>query len=317
MDTHRDIRLLIRCAQMYYEEGMKQVDIGKQLGISKATVSRMLKQAKQNGIVTVKVENILPERHIEIERELENHFGLKEAIIVNIDNHNEVEIKKLLGFEGAKYLSRVINQNMIVGVSGGTTISKIAPNVINYRKNDITFVPLVGGTGQTNAELHSSNIALSLAKKYNAHGKILHAPSMVDNIENKKVFIEDNVIKSVLSLHKDLDIAVVGIGSVSSSSTMKLEGLFTDEEIYATKEKGAVGDICHRFINTNGSSNMFESNKRVIGIELNDLKKVPIVVGVSGNEYKSMAITAAMKAKLINVLITDSITAIKILKMKG
>jgi DNA-binding transcriptional regulator LsrR (DeoR family) len=48
---------------------------------------------------------------------------------------------------------------------------------------------------------------------------------------------------------------------------------------------------------------------RIIGIGLDDLKKVPWSVLVAGGEEKEAVIGAAMKGKFFNVLITNAKTA--------
>ncbi|MBV5336696.1 MAG: sugar-binding transcriptional regulator, partial [Deltaproteobacteria bacterium] len=52
-----------------------------------------------------------------------------------------------------------------------------------------------------------------------------------------------------------------------------------------------------------------ELNDRIIGIELDQLLKIPRVVGVAGGANKIEPIRAAMRGKLIDVLITDQATA--------
>jgi deoxyribonucleoside regulator len=55
---------------------------------------------------------------------------------------------------------------------------------------------------------------------------------------------------------------------------------------------------------------------RVIGIDLSTLSKAKRVVGIAGGIRKTAAIHAALKAKRINVLITDRATAERLLKFK-
>ena len=59
-----------------------QVEICNTLGLSRATVSRMLALGREQGIVKIEVINPISYDYGELEQKLEQRFGLKEAIIV-------------------------------------------------------------------------------------------------------------------------------------------------------------------------------------------------------------------------------------------
>ncbi|MFZ7120386.1 MAG: sugar-binding transcriptional regulator [Eubacteriaceae bacterium] len=315
MASNKDIRLIVRCSKMYYEESMKQEDIAVKLGISKATVSRILNTAKSMGIVKITVENPYPKEHIEIEKILEKKFQLKEVIIADIQTEDEDELRREIGKEAARYLQRVLKQDMLIGVASGTTLAAIPEFVDNNRNNQFTFVPIVGGNGQCNAEIQSNTIALNFARAFKANYKILHAPAMVEKLESKKAFIEDPGIKSVLSLTEKLDVALVGIGSSTSKSTVTMVAEFiTSDELVEMKKRGAIADVCNIFIDENGNEEKFSTNKRVISIRMDSLKRTPLTIAVAGNMLKADAIVGVMKTKLVDVLVTDICTAQEMIK---
>ncbi len=310
MSSNKDVRLIVRCAKMYHEENMKQDEIGQKLGISKATVSRLLKIAVDMGIVKITVRDQYSKELIDLEKALEGEYGLLEVIICDSNSGSEIEIKKSIAREAAKYLQRVLTPNSVIGVGNGTTLAAIADYVEVNRNTNLTFVPMTGGNGQINAEIHSNNIALHMAKAFKGNYKILYAPAMVEKVESKNTFIEDPGIKSVLSLSKELDVAIFGVGSSNSKSTVSVTAEYLSENEVADMESlGAAADICNIFIDESGSGDVFESNKRVIGIELNDLRSTPLKVVVSGYEDKAKAIKSVLKAHLADVLITDIETA--------
>jgi DNA-binding transcriptional regulator LsrR (DeoR family) len=77
---------------------------------------------------------------------------------------------------------------------------------------------------------------------------------------------------------------------------------------------GAVGDICLRFFDAQGNIIHSDIDERVIGITLEQLKKIDRVVGVTGGPVKEAAIRAALLGKFINVLVTDHLSAKKLLE---
>ncbi len=312
----KDIRLLVRCAQMYYEEGLNQAQISEKLKISKSSISRMLNSAKEEGIVQIKVNNPLPSEYIELEKQLEEKFGLKEAIVVDSKSNEPDEIKEELAKAGAEYLSRIVKNNYIVGVSWGTTLKKIPKYINNTRSHNITFVPMLGGIGQSNIDIHPNQIAMELAKVFNGDYKLLHAPCIVDDDKRKEAIIQERSIQNIFKLIEKIDVALIGIGSpVLNTHNMVQSGYYSEEDMNDLVEKGAVADLCSLIIDEHGKGDAFECNKRVVGIGLDDVKKIPLTIAVAGYEKKKEAILAALRGEYVDVLIVDNNTANSIIDM--
>lgn len=312
----KDIRLLVRCSQMYYEDGLNQAQISKKLGISKSSISRILNSAKEEGIIKISVLNPLPNKYIYLEKGLEKKFGLKEVIVVDSKSNEPREIKQELAKASAEYLERVIKDDDIIGVTWGTTIKEITKYVKNNRRNKVTFIPLLGGLGQSNIDIHSNQIALELAKKFKADSRLLHAPCIIDDPERKKMFIEDKNIQTFLKLLEKVNIAITGIGSPQlNTSTMLATGYYSKKQIENLVQEGAVADISSLFIDKFGQGDSFENNNRVIGVTLNQIKNIPLTIGVAGHEKKTKAILAALRGGYIDVLIVDDKTAQGILNL--
>ncbi len=306
----KDVRLLVRCAQMYYEEGLNQSKISQKLEVSKSSISRMLNSAREEGIVQIIVNNPLSNEYIELEKSLEKKFQLKEAIVVDCKSNNSDEIKEELAKASAEYLVRIVKEGNIVGVSWGTTIKKIPKYIQNNRKNEITFIPLLGGIGQSNIDIHPNQIALELARVFNGNYRLLHAPCIVDSSERKKVIIQDKSIQDIFNLMKNLDVALIGIGSpLLNTHNMIESGYYTKEDMMNLVKQGAIADICSLIVNKDGVGDTFECNERVVGIGLKELKKIPLTIAVAGHEKKKDAILATLRGKYVDVLIVDNETA--------
>jgi DNA-binding transcriptional regulator LsrR (DeoR family) len=80
-------------------------------------------------------------------------------------------------------------------------------------------------------------------------------------------------------------------------------------------KQSAVGDIAARFFTKDGKPcDLGKYSKHILGITLEQLKKVPQVIGIAGGNEKISAIRAAIKGKFINSLITDISTARELVK---
>jgi DNA-binding transcriptional regulator LsrR (DeoR family) len=55
MSITENIRMTIKVCQLYYEENLSQKEISSHLGISRPQISRLLSYARQQHIVTIKI----------------------------------------------------------------------------------------------------------------------------------------------------------------------------------------------------------------------------------------------------------------------
>ena len=140
-----DERMMLRVSDMYYNKNMSQQDIANKLSISRPTISKLLSAAR--------------------EQLLEEKYDLKEVFIVET-LEDTAETKALMGKAAAQYLSRIIRDGDVIGVTMGTTVAQIAPHANNSYHSNLTFVPLIGGIGTVATELHSNYIAESMARAF-------------------------------------------------------------------------------------------------------------------------------------------------------
>ena len=125
-----DPRLMVRVCDLYYNQGISQQQIAKDLNLSRPTVSRVLALAKEQGIVKISISNVNAVEHWELERRLEKEFGLREVIIVG-ENSSEDGMKESLGEAAARYLEYTIKDGNIVGVSMGSTLFEVVSHVVH------------------------------------------------------------------------------------------------------------------------------------------------------------------------------------------
>lgn len=306
-------KLMVKVCNLYYIDDLKQEEIAKKLGISRPTISRLLKDAKEAGIVKIQIISPFANDYIDLEKSLEMKYGLKNVIIVN-DQADDVSQKKELAQEAALYLERTLKPKDIVGLSMGTTLREIPQFVTNRKESKITFVPLLGGVGQANIEIHPNQIVMETANAFGGSYMMLHAPAVVSNPEIINTFKEELGIKSVMEMMKKVNVAVVGLGTpLDQNSTALATGYYDKKDIGLMIKRKAVGDICMQAYNADGESKEFDdSNKKVFGYPLENLKKIETVIALAGGSSKLEAIKGAIKGGYINVLITNYSNALEL-----
>ncbi|MCM3790212.1 sugar-binding transcriptional regulator [Domibacillus indicus] len=309
-----DRRSLVKMAHMYYEEGATQSEIAKEMGVSRSLISKYLAKAKEQGIVEIIIHDDIIHPFRQLEMQVERSYGIREVIC--IPSFGGESSKSRLGAAAAKYLLRVMQDGQTIGISSGTTLYEFAKALTTSQEYpSVVFVPLVGGMGNERVDIHANHIVATLARQCRAQYKLLHTPVMVDSKEAKEVFKQQSSIKSVFDLAEKADIAVVGIGGKPQHSTMVKSYLGEEyQNLFAGQQD--VGDICYNFINEDGSASKNAWNDRIIAFDVEKLKDLPLVIGVASGKEKIKAIKAALKGRLIEVLITDEETAQALLEEK-
>jgi deoxyribonucleoside regulator len=307
MALQENRRILIKVAQMYYDEGATQSEIAEKVGVSRSLISKYLTMARELGIVEITIHDEHDQQYRKLERKIERLYDLRE--VVCIDSVGLESSKKQLGEAAANYLLRMVKDGQIIGVSSGTTLYEMA-KALNSPQiyPSVTVVPLVGGVGNERVDIHANSLVAKMGDSLQANYELLHVPVMVDSKEAKEVLMRQPTIQKTIQLAEKSNIAVVGIGGSPEHSTMVKSYLGSDHQ-EITQDEGIVGDICYNFINKFGKSIPNTWNDRVIAMDLEKLKKIPLVIGVASGLEKVNSIKAALEGNLVHVLVTDEATA--------
>lgn len=298
---------VIEAAKLYYLLDHNQNEIAKILGVSRPTVSRLLQQAKSEGIVQIKIMD--PTEDVEnLAAQLEKKFNLKKAIVTSIPQYENHIIKNYLGEKAALYLHEIIKDGDIIGVTWGTTLYHIAIELKQKFVKDVKVVQLKGGISHSETNTYASEILYLFGKAYNTTPHNLPLPAIVDHVVVKQAMEADRHIRKILELGKQANIALFTIGSMNNDSLLFQMGYFSESDQESLDQK-AVGDICSRFFDKDGEVCNVSLNERTLGINLDDLRAKEHSILVAGGPNKIDGIHGALKGKYTNVLITDQFTA--------
>ncbi|MDD4372190.1 MAG: sugar-binding domain-containing protein [Anaerostipes sp.] len=316
-----DLRLVYKCCKLYYEDELRQTEICNTLGISRTTVSRMLKVGKEEGIVKVEVINPINLNYGELERQLESRYGLKDVIIAETQPL-DTEYDKLQSISEVSfdYLTHLFKDGDTIGIGMGYTLYNIAKVKRTYTfDKQFLFVPLLGGIGRDamgKVDVQANNIASLFVKKFGGRYAQFLSPAIFRDEMIMKGFMMEKTVNYIYDYFDSLDVSIVGLGIPErSGSTMVSGGYVTADELSDFVERGAIGDIALRFYDKNGSMEVFKDyNEKIAAISEQQLKKVKTRIGVAGGIKKVDAIKGAIKGNFINVLITDIDCAQEMLK---
>lgn len=309
-----ELRQMAKVARMYYTQGLRQTEICERLNIHQSTVSRVLNRAGREGIVRTTI-SLPPGTHTEIEDALQSNYALDEAVVVDC-LEDEEQIARDLGAAAAFYLENTLKPSDVVGISSWSAALLAMVNAMHpsQRFKNTRVIQILGGVGSPNAEVHATQVTRRLADLIGGPATLLPAPGIVGSRNARDVLMKDRFVREALDLFPKVTLALVGIGATEPSRALASSGnVFSPQEIKLLAAKGAVGDICLRFFNADGRAVITELNDRVISIELDRLRAVRRVVAIAGGRRKLNAIRGALAGKLVNVLITDLVSAERLL----
>ncbi len=304
--------LLVRVAWLYYIEGLTQKEIADMLDISRIKVTRILNKAKKEGLVYIDIIDPLT-NCLQIERDLKDAFGLKDAMVVPRVDSSIEKIKNSLGRAGAIYLRRILRNNMVLTTAWGSTLSYIIPYLRPKKISGLKVVSIMGGLAPGSRE-NPFEIASKISNIFGGKSYYLHAPAITDSKETSRILMNQEQVAFIFKMAKRANIGLVSIGDVSPESTLIRVGFLTYRELEEVKAKGAVGEILGRFYDIHGDKIKTSLDSRIIGLDLDDIKEVENVIGVSGGEVKVKPLLGAIRGGYIDTLITDEGTAKALLR---
>jgi len=306
-------RLLYKIARAYYDDGLTQQQIGARLSLSRIKVSRLLRVAREERIVQI---SIAPpqESNADIERQLEQEYGLKEALVATCSANDTATVVSELGVVAAGCLTRGLQGSEVIALSWGTSVLSVVNALGPLDLPDARVVQLLGGLGELEAQTHGADLARRMAQTLGAKPRLIHAPGIVRDALVREALVKDPQVADTLELAGRADIALVGIGVFEPGSTLLSNGhTLTASEVDDLKTHGVIGDIALQFFDERGARVDHPINHRIVGTDLEKIKAIERVIGVAGGAQKVTAIQAALRGNLIDVLVTDDQTAEQLL----
>jgi DNA-binding transcriptional regulator LsrR (DeoR family) len=139
----------------------------------------------------------------------------------------------------------------------------------------------------------------------------LRTPGVVPARSVKEALLrQDLYARRALELLNDLDLCLVGIGTCEIAPPLRSgENYFTAEQLEEVTRRGAVGQVCLRFLDGGGTLIPTELDDLVIGITAEQLKAAGRRWAVAGSPQKHAAIRAALLDGWVDTLVTDTATA--------
>lgn len=298
---------MAEAAVLYYEKKYNQTEVAQIMNLSRQTVSKLLNEAINEGIVEIKVNN--PEIVCsELEKSICDKFKIKNAIVCGVST-DEPELRLLMTVKkaAAYILSEIEKGNWRIAISWGRTIQTFIGEFPQITSENNIIFPLFGATNQEEGCFSSNELARSFADKTGAKVKYAWFPYRPDSGDDCRLFKKTSYYKEIAELWNNIDIAIVGIGDYSIIRTFgKIFG-------YNQKFSSVIGDISTHFFNSSGE--FIELYENTLCASRENLSNAKQTVAIACGNEKTEAIAGALRTGAVDTLITDEYTAANIIRL--
>src|SRR5215510_14354661 len=292
----RELRQMVQCLELYYRHAKSQKDIATALGVSAATVSRLLKRAFDDGLVRMELD--LPRT-------------------------------EELGSAAAVVFEKIAGHGMRVGLSCGLTLYHTVRALRERRFRDLVLYPLSGESTLQLVDIFPNTLVGMMAAKYRPHVSayalpVQHLLSLREIERERRRLLRDPEVRRIYEAAQDVDIALVGIGVIGEDTP----GFCSLAESYGVSVKrlgqlGVVGEINYQPFDHEGRivdrPELRALMRRVLSVEGDRLQALSRrddrhVVAIAGGRSKLEAVRGAVAGKFMNVLVTDEDVAAALLR---
>jgi deoxyribonucleoside regulator len=301
--------VLVRVSRLYYEAGETQERIATLLGVTRPQVSKLLKQARERGVVEIRIIDE-DERAEPVGQRLRARFGLRDVRVApTIDGH-EPASRRRLGALAADALRGAVRDGQVIGIGAGSSVSATAEALEPLTPPiDATVVPLCGGFWVSSAGPEPFR---RIAESLGATPRALLAPGVLETAATRAALWSDPGIRAIRDLWSRLDVALVGIGAPSWS-----EATVGPEAMAELASAQAIGEVLIAPFDAAGRFVAPGFRARTIGYDAARLAALPTSIGVAAGPAKVDPILAVLRSRLVNVLVTDTATAEAVLARDG
>jgi deoxyribonucleoside regulator len=312
--SDREVMRLV--AELYYERDLGQPEVAAMTGFSVSKVSRLLSAARAQGIVRITVEPA-PEERPAVAVELGDRFG----VIVELTpgrERDDAAAARLCGLGAVDRVLPRLPDEGAVGIAAGYTMAALATGLPRLERPGLTIVPLIGGWDTENRFLDGNQLASRIAERLGAESRTLLAPAVLETADMRKALLRDATVAATASLWRHLALALVGIGGKPGAhpgyqTVIDRLGDGSREDL---RSLGVVGDLAGHFFRADGTF-LDDWSNRTLAIPIADLRAAPMVMAVAAGTAKAAPILGALRTGVIDVLVTDLLTAEAVLALDG
>jgi len=308
---------VLRAATMYYLQDMTMEAIARHLRTSRSTVSRLLKRARDTGLVEITLR-AASTRAPGLGQSISATFRVATFVVPVPDTTNEIDRLEQVALTSAKLLASWFDSGMVMGIAWGTTLAAVSRHLAHKPTRGSAVVQLNGAANdRTSGVDYTSNLISSFGSAFEAAVHYFPVPAFFDFPETKAAMWRERSVRRVLEVQGRADIALFSVGAIAGAipSHVYAAGYLDDDDVRTLEAEGVVGDVCTVFLRADGSYRDVVLNARATGPTPEELHRVPRRVCVVAGDNKVVPLLAALRSGVVTDLVVDEVTALRLVSL--
>jgi DNA-binding transcriptional regulator LsrR (DeoR family) len=301
---------------MHFLEGLTQAQIADQLGISHATVNRLIKRGRQLGLVEIKIKSPI-EPLVDMEEQLLAIGGISRAVVVPTVSDNPQTALQAVGEAAGRLLLELIADGDTICITGGKGVSAVVAGINGPHGFDVEVIPATGCV-QGKHYTDVNHVSALMAERLGGISFQIHAPLFADDPEQRELLVGMRSVRDVFKKARSAKIAVVGIGSILSDDSSYYDlhpSSGTDRA--AIEKSGAFCELLAHLLDKDGHVCDYALNRSLVSLTLDEFAQIPTKIGVASGPNKAGPILSVMRGGHLDTLVTDEATGARIIAMAG
>jgi DNA-binding transcriptional regulator LsrR (DeoR family) len=315
-DRESDMRT---AATMYFLQDETMETIARRLGVSRSTVSRLIKSARSHGIVRITVSTE-DDGGSGVAERIRRAFNVRAHVVPVATGATDLQRLDQVALVAARLLADWFDDEMVLGVAWGTTIAAVARNLGRKPTRGSGVVQLNGGANtQASGLEYASTIVSTFGQAFDAEVHHFPVPAFFDYAETRAAMWRERSVRRVVAVQQRADLAIFGVGALAGTvpSHVYAAGYLDDADIRTLSADGVVGDVCTVFLRRNGSYQDIKINQRATGPTPRELGRIDRRVCVVAGSAKVVPLIAAIRARTMTDVVIDDPTARRLLAQVG
>ncbi len=302
---------LYEVARLYYEQNMTQEEIARRLFISRSGISRLIKQAREEGVVEITIHTPY-DRMRNLEYEFFRRFHIDEIRIVDTDKRPNPSDFDTVVKLAATYINSILNEKSVMGLTWGKSIMGAIRELRPTRYLPKMHVTQMTGSIESHTPIiDGPDLVRCVAEAYGCSYHYLMVPFSVESKEVRDSLVKRPSVIETLSIAENANVLVTGIGSKTHWGNYMKE-----KELKEIEDAGAIGYVAGYYFDIHGNIiDLPEFYERIICVSRAVFNTVAFRIAVIADVVKATAVLGALRGRLINALITSSKVANQILEL--
>lgn len=315
-ETRESDLIALQVAKLYFGDQLTKTEIAQGIGISRFRVARLIDEALQRGLVTIRFAS--PQAiNDDLSSAIVRQYDVSLCLVLQ---PSEPDSDGLLAAASiaASLVNTFVQPGDVLGVAWGSSVAATVDAVAHRPVKNLHVVQLAGGTRRIDPKLAPQEIARRLAEQLGATVHPLYAPALVESSAVRDALVQEAEVRATTTLYDRVTVALIGIGAFapgSGQSALLQSGGLSDREISAAQASGAVADLVLHAIAADGTLVPSALEERAIAISFEQLQRIPQVIAVAAGTNKAPAIAATLRTGVVSALVIDRAAAEAILAL--